>query len=254
MLFFPFLCGGCQLFESLKDAVDELTQPVLLQAVYVGVEELDPSAGIDLSGTEMSSGSTVSAYVYDANLSSGTSPATGAKVSLISASLGSVGLAEGEPGSYAADASDGLDYRAGDDVEVVADYGGVRHRIAMNTPDPADVAIEEDHTPGMGISIDLRGQGYDNAVVMVFDVSGEGGTVWESDIDPTSPRDSDNLTHSIPGSVFKDGGLYVVGVVGLEAADEEDFYEVQALGSGMLAGTMALFPVSTLGSFDTGSF
>ncbi len=257
VLIVPWLCSlltGCKLFKDLKEAVDELTQPILMQAVYVGQEEIDPGAGIDLEGTELSAGSTVNAYVYDANLSSGTTPATGASVSLVSDSLGSVGLAEGGGGAYSADSTDWLGYRAEDEVEIVADYGGARHRIGMRTPNPASVAIEEDHSAGMGISIDLRGQGFDNAVVMVVDLADGGGMAWESDIDPTSPKDSSNLTQSIPGSVFEDGGLYLVGVVGLKSADEADFQEVQLLGSGMLAGTMVIHPVSTLGGLDTGSW
>ena len=254
ILCLPLLTVGCKLFEDLKDAVDELTQPILMQAVFIGLEEPDAGAGFDLTDTELGNGSTVNAYVYDVNLSTGSSPATGAAVSLVSESLGSVGLAEGGGGAYSADGGDGLDYRAGDQVEIVADYGGARHRIAMRTPDPASLTIPEDHSAGMGINIDLRGQGFVNAVVMVLDLSSGGEVVWESEVDPTSPKDSNNLTQSIPGSVFTDGGLYLVGVVGLESADEADFHEVQALGSGMLSGTMVLHPVSTLSGIDTGAW
>jgi hypothetical protein len=235
--------------------VDDLTQPVLMQVIYVGLEEPDPMDGIDLAGTKLSVGSTINAYIYDANLTTGALPATGAAVTLLSESLRSVGLAEDGKGAYSADGGDGLDYRALDDVEVVADYGGVRRRVGMRTPNPAIVSIPEAHSAGVAISIDLRGQDFDNAVVLVLDLSSEaGGTAWESEIDPTTPKDANNLTQTIPGGVFEDDHLYVVGVVGLKAADDADFEDVQVLGSGMMAGTMVLHPVSTIDLSDTGAW
>jgi len=250
----PVFLLGCQLFQDLKEAVDDLTQPILMQVVYIGLEEPDSSEGIDLERTKFSRGSTVKAVVYDANLSSGTKPASGAAVALVSDTYGSVGLAEDSPGSYAADGFDGLDYWPGDEIDVVADYGGGRHWIGMRSPDPASLVISEEHSAGMGISIDLRGQGFDNAVIVVLDISGSGDVIWESPFDLTQPRDSDNLMQTIPGDTFEEENLYVVGVVGLEAADEDDFHEVQVLGSGMLAGTMVMHPVSTFSGLDTGGF
>jgi hypothetical protein len=255
LVLLPALSTGCQLFQDLKDVVDDLTQPVLMQVIYVGLEEPDPMDGIDLAGTKLSVGSTINAYIYDANLTTGALPATGAAVTLLSESLRSVGLAEDGKGAYSADGGDGLDYRALDDVEVVADYGGVRRRVGMRTPNPAIVSIPEAHSAGVAISIDLRGQDFDNAVVLVLDLSSEaGGTAWESEIDPTTPKDANNLTQTIPGSVFEDDHLYVVGVVGLKAADDADFEDVQVLGSGMMAGTMVLHPVSTIDLSDTGAW
>jgi hypothetical protein len=251
----PLLAAGCQLFDDLKDAVDELTQPVLMQVVYIGMEEPEDAGGLDLEGTEMDAGATLTAVIYDVDITTGGRPGTGASVTLLSSHLSSVGLAEDGEGVYSADAGDGLDYRALDDVEVVADFAGVRRRIAMRTPVPATANISEDHTSGVALSVDLRGQGFDNAVVILVDLTpGDVGTVWESEVDPTSPKDPENLTQTIPGDSFEDGRIYVVGIVGLKAADESGFEELQALGSGMLAGTMVLFPVSTLGEIDTGSW
>ena len=91
--------------------------------------------------------------------------------------------------------------------------------------------------------------------MLVLDLSRESGKpVWESDIDPTSPKDPDNLIQTITGSVFEDASLYIVGVVGLKAADDSGFDEIQPLGSGMMAGTMVLHAVSTLGEIDTGAW
>ena len=246
---------GCQLFEDIKDVVDDLTQPVLMQVVYVGLEEPDPDDGIDLGGTDLSAGSTINAYIYDVDIATGGNPGLGAAVTLVSESLSSVGLAEDGGGAYSADGADGLDYRPLDEVEVIADYAGVRRRIAMRTPNPASVAIPEDHTPGVAISVDMRGQGFDNAFLLVIDLlSDSGKPAWESEIDPTEPKDPDNLIQTIPGSVFDTESLFLVGVVGLKSADSADFAEIQPLGSGMMAGTMVLHAVNTLGEIDTGAW
>jgi hypothetical protein len=247
------LSPGCALFEQLKDTIESLTEPVLMQGMAVGLSMPDPSWGIDLTGTEYEGGSMIQVWVTDANTTSGVSPARNARVSFLSDANGSVGLSEQEPGHYMATGGDGMGYSPNDDVSIVADYAGERHSISMRTPPAADVNIPTDHTPDLGLSVDLRGQGFDNAVVVVFDVTdGRAFEVWRSDFDETEPRDSSNLFQSIDGSVFQANHAFVVGVSGLNAADENDFAGLQTLGSGMMAGSMVLYPLFTFSSFDTG--
>jgi hypothetical protein len=248
-----FGLSGCALFEELKSVVDELTEPVVMQAIAVGLAEPDPSWGLDLTGTEYEGGSTVQVWISDANTSSGFAPARGARVSFVSDANGSFGLSEEETGYYVVSNIDGLRYSSNDDIDLVSDYAGERQRISMRTPPVADVSVPTDHTPLLGMTIDIRGQGFDNAAVVVFDITtGRAVSVWESDYDKTKPEDSSNLVQSIGGDTFQPNRIFVIGVAGLTASSPGDLHGLQVLGSGMMAGSMVLNLVTTFDSWDTG--
>ncbi len=248
---FGAFVSGCALFEELKGVVDELTEPVVMQAVAIGVDD----GGFDLTGTEYEHGGAVQVWVTDANTSSGFSPATNARVSVISDANGSFALLEVEPGHYAVTNEEGLRYSPNDDIEIVSEYAGERQRITMRTPPAAEVDIPAQQPAGLGMNIDLTGQGFDNAMIVVFAlnaVTGRTQLVWQAEYDKTQPRDASNLEQDIPPSVFEQDHLFVIGVAGLTAADQSDLHGLQNLGSGMLAGSMVLNLVSTFDDMDTG--
>jgi hypothetical protein len=236
------LFSGCKLFGAIEEARELLDDPVTMQGVYVGLEV--PS-GMNAEGTLLDVGAQAQAWVQRTG-TSGVSTVEEAKVSLISDRRGSVKLSL-EGAAWIADGNDGLEYVVGDEVKLVADYGGERGSISMKVP-PGPVAdISENHAPGIGMRVTISHPDidYDNGGILVYDLLNS-NVVWESDYDVSKPVDPDNLVIDVDGSVFEANGLYAVGVLGLVASDEADLIGLNALGSGMLAGQMVLYPLSTL--------
>jgi len=235
------MMGGCKLFGAIDEARELLDEPVTMQALYIGLELPD---GMDAQGTLLAIGAQSQAWVQRTG-SSGVSVVDDAKVSLISDRSGSVRLSF-EGASWIADGYDGLDYVVGDEIKVIADYGGERGSIEMLTPPGPVVAISENHSPGIGIRVNISNPevDYDNGGVLVYDLLGQ-QVVWESDYDVSKPIDPGNLVIDVDGNVFEADGLYAVGVLGLVASTEDDLSGLNPLGSGMLTGVMVVYPVST---------
>lgn len=233
--------SGCRLFGAIEDARDLLDDPVTMQGLYVG---LDLPPGFSAEGTVLDIGAQSQAWVQRTG-TNGVQVVEDAKVSLISDRRGSVKLTL-EGASWVADGTDGLEYIVGDDIKLVADYGGERGSISMDVPSGPVVSISEDHSPGVGMRITISSPDveYDNGGVLVYDLL-EGVLVWDSDYDVRKPVDPDNLVIDVEGSAFQPDGLYAVGVVGLIASGVDDLNGLNELGSGMLAGQMVVHPVST---------
>lgn len=231
---------GCRLFGSIQDAVDLLENPITMQGIYVGI---DVPLGIDTEGTNLAGGAQAQAWVQRTS-TDGVDSATGSKVSLVSDRAGSVKLSE-EEGYWFANGLDGLDYVEEDDVKLIVDIGGERSSIVMSTPLGAVVNIDENHSAGTGIRVDMMDQGFDNGGVVVANlITGE--EVWRSEYDVQEPVDPDNLLIDIDGTAFLPDQLYAVGVLGLSASTEDDLKELNKIGSGMLSGIMVIHVVSTL--------
>ncbi len=231
---------GCKLFGTIQEARDLLEDPISMQSVFVGLE---PPEGIDLDGSALANGGMIQAWIQETS-TNGVSTASGAVISLVSDRHGSVKLVQ-DGDTWIADGLDGLEYAAADEIKLVADYGGERHSIRMITPYPPIVDLPEEHTAGLGLTVDLRDQNFENAGVIVVNMF-TGELVWQSDYDVTEPVDMDNLLIDIEGGVFLENNLYAVGVVGLSASEEGGLKDLVEVGSGMLTGTMVLSPVSTI--------
>lgn len=233
--------SGCKLFGAIEEARDLLEDPVTMQGLYVGLEL---PAGFDAEGTVLDVGAQVQAWVQRTG-TGGVQAVEDGKVSLISDRRGSVKLTLEGP-AWVADGTDGLEYIVGDEVKLVADYGGERGSIIMEVPPGPVVSISEDHSPGIGMRVTITSPDieYDNGGVIIYDLL-EGVRVWESDYDVRKPVDPDNLVIDIEGSAFQADGLYAVGVVGLVASTKDDLNGLNDLGSGMLSGQMVVHPVST---------
>ncbi|MCB9777942.1 MAG: hypothetical protein H6742_05215 [Alphaproteobacteria bacterium] len=253
---FPLVVVGtsCEQIGDIKDTVTGLTNPMVVEAIYLGV--LPPDAGVlDLSKSEFVDGESVTVYVADAASVADidSSPVTGADVALVSdGNGGRFPLEEVSDGKYTAKGRDGLVYSA-EDVAIAIDLDGddATHRISVQAPPPADAGIAETHVQGEALTVDISGQGYDSLLIVVIEpASGEISwtnrpeTIQEL-YDLTRSSDVDDLIVEIPGSAFPDAALYAVGVAGLDAAAVDDMEDVNTGLSTLLAGEWRFYPVST---------
>ncbi len=235
--------SGCKLFGALEEARNLLEEPVTMQGLLVGLEVPE---GVQTEGTILDLGAQAQAWVQRTT-TSGVGVVNGATVTLVSDKRGSVKLTE-DNATWVADGTYGLTYLVGDEVRLIADYGGERGSISMELPDGPAVNLPETHTPGVGIPVSIEPKAgepeFDNGGIIVYDMI-NAEIVWESDYDVEEPVDPTNLELTIEGGVFQPDGLYAVGVVGLMASEEADLIGLNPLGSGMLVGQMVIQIVST---------
>lgn len=250
-----FLLGpGCRLMEgiqNIRDAVEGVTEPVVLGATAVGVTPpTDPRVAFALAQTELASGARLTAHLADASAAGSIedAPITGEALA-VRFSAGEVGLVEEDDGRYAATGDEGFVYSPDTLVTVSLD-GGQRHVEGALAPDP-EFTVPARHTPGAPLTIDLSGQDVDGVLVMVLDLA-TGETVWEN-----TPRDPLAMftfatgggapVAEVPGEVFETPGLFAVGVAGTWASDSESVQGVNTALSSFLSARFRFEVVCTLG-------
>lgn len=250
---FPFLLvlSACDALDALKDEVAGLTNPLVMEAVYVGVE--DPGTEvIDLSGTDFGMGAVATALLADAAAAEDLSqaPVDGAEVHFRSEANGTVPLPAAGAGKYKATGEDGLAYEDGDPVVLSVDFGDTRHTAGILAPSAVAVDVPPDHTTGGGLTVDATGNAVDTLFVVVVDLQAGTSTF---DNRPTSVGDVYNLAHGdgvlvvdLPGSAFPRDSLYVVGAAGMNVTTPENLTELNTALSSFLAGKFSFYPVSTL--------
>ena len=242
------LLTGCSDLMALSDAIAALTDPLVVQATYIGVET--PPAEMPLEGTSWAEGSRAQAILADAgaldNLSE--APIDDATVALELDGV-PVPLAAQSAGSFVATAAEGLGWAPGVDATLVIDRDG-EHVIALTTPALPLVELGAQYALDEAMVIDLEGQPFDNVVVTVIRVL-DGETVYNS-----LPTDIDGLyrlTHSsgelvteVPGETFHEAGVYVVGVTGLVNADPDTYVGVNLALSALTAGAVDFSVVTVM--------
>ena len=235
-----FFLGGCADFFALRDAFEELTNPLVVQSWYVGVEPLPE--GVDLGESTWASGSTARVLMADAeNLSDlASAPVEDATVALVGPD-GSVPLRDAGAGTWVADGTDGLGWVPGDDAALDIQRDGA-HALSLTTPDAPEVRLPALFFADHPLTVDLTGQGYDNVLVTVVRLE-DSVTVYDST--PTDIQALYRLTHSagsltatVPPAAFSRPGAYAIGVAGLENADPDDFEGVNLALSALTAGAL----------------
>ncbi len=147
-----------------------------------------------------------------------------------------------------------LEYRVGDRYRLRVWDNEKVYVAQLEAPPAPDLdgapAEDEFHPAGQGITIDLGGQGYNNALYLVFDQDGN----LVADNRPEGVSDYldwiggsgtvDEVT--IPGSAFSNAGAaYVLGVAGIIRAEDADFENFNPLLSNFAMGSLAVAPVIT---------
>ncbi len=236
---------GCSDLLLLSDTVDDLTQPLVVQAFYVGMEPL-PEALAAAEG-DWSAGSKARVLLSEAaGISADDAPPiTDAEV-LMEYPDGELVLTNEGAGEWTADGDDGLAWHS--DVEAsLTIRRDEDSRITLTTPPAPELDIPSTLAAGEALELDLDGQPFDNLLVKVVRLA-DGVTVYDST--PEDSTDLYRLTHSassltatIAATVFEEPGEYAVGVAGLVNAHPDDYEGVNLALSALTAGTMVFTPV-----------
>ena len=269
---------GCEkLKEQLNDVqtqFEDITNTFVAAGTILGVEEpdfndfieeelcLDPeSLPIDESMYEQ--GNQALVFLAQAELSANindSQPVLGASISIDSANgnISNVMMEEGEiDGQYSAGADQGLNY-TNDIVTFTIDSGASElHTLSVDAPPAATLeSIPRESPENTAITVDLTGQGFHSALMMVINV--ETGEMSYDNL-PQEVEEMYALAHpqgsllgeetpeiesvELPATAFPEQGLYAVGVAGLRAAGSDDMDNINLLLSGMIAGKFAFTPV-----------
>jgi hypothetical protein len=246
------LMSGCGQLEDVKETLEGLTDPLVVEAILIGAVEPE-SELIDLSETDFADGATIKVFVADAtsldDLESGAMD--GVSVDLKSASLGNLPLSAVGGGLYTANGQDGLEYFAGEEYLISVTNGDTQHKVAVAAPHPVDIQLPQQHSVGDNLLIDLTDYEYDTVLVAVLDV--QSGELTYSN-EPEGIEAMYEATHSggnvkrheIPGSAFDVPSVYAVGVAGMRNAVAEDYTEMNTGLSSYLVGQMRFYPVQAM--------
>lgn len=241
---------------------DDLTSPVVMQGLYLGMD-IDPAFAQFLGQGDDKQGAfayTAACKVFVAYVS-GTgsledSPASGAKVNFLSEELDhKLKFHEDSPGKYILDSTDGLIYEPDDSVEVGTKLEG-SNKLAGLTPDAPDLSVATSIATNTDLSIDLSDSDYDNLVVGVYFLDllhdGKHDALTYNNL-PTEFLDVYDFTHpkhpvrtfDIPGDeAFSQPGTYILGVAGMTIAPTESFAGVNTTLSAFMAGRLTLRVIS----------
>lgn len=238
----PVLALGCEQVKDIKDTVDGLTNPMVVEGVLLGVEPPDVGSGLDLTNSDFARGTAVKAYLADAGdpTQLADAPVKGAMVHFVSDSNGGqLLLQDQQDGSYTAnEEDDGLEYFA-EQVALTAELDGELRKISVNAPPIANATINNSHSAGNPMNVDISDQSFDGLLVVVLSSSGE---VAFSNL-PETIEELYDFTHGegelaveIPGGAFNQPGLYAVGVAGTRNAGVDEMEEVNTALSTFVAG------------------
>ncbi|MBM4389929.1 MAG: hypothetical protein FJ090_02295 [Deltaproteobacteria bacterium] len=236
---------GCADFLTIAETLEDLTNPMVVQAWYLGLEPLPD--GVDLSDSGWGSGSSVRVMLADATSFDQLeqAPIDDAAVELEVDGAGYSLLPESD-GQFVATSEDGLPWAADADTVLRVDRDG-SHQLAMVTPEAPDVDLPETIEAGDDLGVSVEGQDYDNVMVTVVRLA-DGQTTYDSL--PTDIAELYRLTHAsgsldveIPGSAFREPGAYAVGVAGLINADPDDYEGVNLALSALTAGSLRFVPM-----------
>ncbi len=243
--------SGCGLIETvadLRDAVEKVTNPVVVQGVILDLQPPDDALLLAaMEDANLEPGLTATVYVGDTRArDEAQQSSSGARVT-----VEGVRAAEEDAGVFSLLPEDGLSYQQGAQwtLKVRQPQEGDSGTVSITLPDPAPVYVPEVHTPGAPMRLDFDGLGYDSVLAYVFDASGE--TTWTNQ--PESILEVFDLTVSntavqtleIPASAFPDASIYAVALAGMMHSDNRDFDGVNTLLSNMMAGRMQMYAVFT---------
>lgn len=253
--------SGCQKLDDLKSTVEGLTERFVIEGIYLGSAPFDGEVDLEEAGF---GGAKVIAYLADASQVTEIeqAPITGVDLRLVISGNGSSILDEDGSGKYSLNDEGGLDYLDNATATLSATYDGEDRQVQVTTPAAADLSALDIIQPvGTPMVIDLSGQGYDTAMVVV--IASDGGEVTYSN-EPTGIEDlyemthpdgislsddeevkDDNLLIEIPERAFAQEGVYAVGVAGLYTSGTDDMTGVNTAISTMIAGRFRFVTVCT---------
>lgn len=249
---------GCDLFQKAGDKVSGVLNPTVGQGVILSVAPPDdPTLDEIASGGALELGTTVTLFLADAKSVTDleNAPIADATVTLDHRD----GAAQADPqggGAYVIGPAKGLNYAPNDTWTITVDRPGAKNLslIAMTLPPVAVADVPSQHSVNTPLVIDLSGQPFNSALIIVLD--GQGGVTWSNE--PQSIKEVYDFTRStstvgpveIPASAFPDASIYAVGVAGMVNTNADDLTSMNTALSSMMAGQLKLYPTSTLTAAD----
>jgi hypothetical protein len=244
---FPILVSilffsGCELFEDVKETFEGLTNPLVAQSVFLGVEAdgVDPEM---LEALNVESGVAASVFLADANNADEmeNAPISGAIVH-----MGETSAVEAADGTYVIEPGV-LTYVVGTTWVVTMDIGEATSQADFTLPNAPQATVPTIHAANTSLDISLEGQGFDIIIGTVGRLEPSEIT-WSNE--PTDARDvfdlatgsSDGILN-IPPEAFPSSGAYVIGVGGLTKSRGQQMDNMNTALSNITAGKMKLFPV-----------
>ena len=244
---------GCGLFDKIKETTETLeglTNPLVAQGLILGVEEPE-SEDISLEDAGYAPGTTVTVFLADATDAADmeNAPIEGATVKVSGGSANAT-ASEEQPGAYLIDPTEGLAYAASSLWTLSATIDGRDEASTATISLPAAAAVtvpETQDETGQPLSLDLTGQGFASALVVVFNA--ECGEFTYSN-EPNSVTEIYNFGHGdgeateveIPGSAFPEEGVYAVGIAGMVHTTADDLNNFNTALSTFMAGKMVIYP------------
>jgi hypothetical protein len=244
------LAGGCD-FGAIKDEFDGLTNTLVGEGMVIGVANpSDPR--IDLEALGYEAGASATLFLADASSAAdiGNVLISGAAVTASDGAT-SADLDEGESGIYTSLPGSGLAYTAENTMTFTVVIGEDTGTGAVLLPPAAGLVLEEAHTAGEPIELDVTGKGYTGTLIVVFDTASGEVTYTNEPQDIKAVYDltrgnTEVTTVTIPGEAFPGESVYAVGFAGLDHSTSDDFDGMNTLLSGLLAGQLEFQPVVTL--------
>lgn len=236
---------GCDLFDSTRDAIDDLTNPSIALGLLIAVEEPEDA---DLGATDLEVGTSFSMFLGDA---ASAADIENAPINNATVTVEGVATADPEEGVYVITPDRGLIYDDGATwlVDITLPSGPASATLQLPVAPQFDAVTA--HTSAEGLSIDLAGQGFNAVVVVVIETS-SGELTYSTE--PTTPREVYDLTRGndevsvvdVPGEAFpSDNEVYVLGIAGLNHASGAEIEGVNSVLSSASAGKMVFQPIST---------
>jgi hypothetical protein len=242
------LATGCQSLLSLREIIEGVVEPLAVQASYAGVvPPEDPATEAALAETEYATGLSVRAWPHDIRV--GGEPATIAfSVKSVTDSL-ETPLRAHEDSGFVADGTDGLSYVPGEGVRLLAVYESAPRWIRVELPEAPVVQLPELHPLETALEIDLVGQDYSRAFVMVID-NDTAETVWSNlpgseGEDRGVARGDEALLVEIPEEAFSYAGNFSIGVAGAWEAGPKDYADLNTALSGFTAARFVFSRICT---------
>lgn len=244
--------SGCAQLSEWQEKFEGYTNPLVAQAMFIGVAEPD-SEFIDLGGTEFESGAAVQVFLADASNVDDleNAPISGGAVQVRVGNNPSLPLYEEDIGAYRATGVEGLDYIVGQDTSLTISIDGQKGSATGKLPEAAVIDVEW-YQDGTDLAIDLSHHSFDTVLGVVIDmVTGE--LVWSNE--PADISELYDMTHAsepvnrliIPGVVFSQESVYAVGVAGMMVTEEEQLDGVNLALSSYMQGQLVFNPVCTYG-------
>lgn len=247
---------GCEAFQKARDTLDGVLQPVVVEGLVLGIQAPQGTGADDLfQDSPYAAGTAVTAFLADAQEVADleNAPITDAEV-VVDVGDATFDIPALGEGGYSRVPDGAMVYDAGQtwSLSITRTADGESSTGVASLALPADHDFSEQlpmfHTAGEAIDLDFTGLDYDAALVVVLD---QDGVAYSNE--PTTIREVYEFTHgngdltteTLPGEVFTEGGIFLVGVAGMTNTRAADLEGVNTALSTVMMGKMRFYAVST---------